>query len=161
PKRLGSDLRIVLYMKLLNLGWGALRLLTALMCAQQASPAPLFIRDITVIDCAGHGAQPGMSLLISDGRIAAIGLAPRMKVPVGAQMLDGHGKFLIPGLWNMHVHLGSYPDGKRALSAFLAQGVTGVRDMGSPLDDILRLRQETNDGTLPGPRMVVAGPIIQ
>jgi hypothetical protein len=61
----------------------------------------------------------------------------------------------------MHVHLGAYPDGKLALSAFLAQGVTGLRDMGSPLDDILRLRQETNDGTIPGPRMVVSGPIIQ
>jgi hypothetical protein len=46
-------------------------------------------------------------------------------------------------------------------AAFLAQGVTGLRDMGSPLDDILRLRQETNDGTILGPRMVVLGPLIQ
>jgi len=44
---------------------------------------------------------------------------------------------------------------------FLAQGIIGLRDIGSPLDDILRLRQETNDGTILGPRMVVAGPLIQ
>jgi hypothetical protein len=61
----------------------------------------------------------------------------------------------------MHVHLGAYADGKRDLAAFLAQGVTGLRDMGSPLDDILRLRQGTNDGTILGPRMVVSGPIVQ
>ncbi len=119
------------------------------------------IRDITIIDCAGHAARPAMSLLISDGHIAAIGPAARMKAPANAKILDGRGKYLIPGLWNMHVHLGAYADGKRALSAFLAEGITGVRDMGSPLDDILRLRQETNDGTIPGPRMVVAGPLVQ
>jgi len=102
-----------------------------------------------------------MSLLISNGYIAAIGPAARLKAPANAEILDGAGKYLIPGLWNMHVHLGAYADGKRALSAFLAEGITGVRDMGSPLDDILRLRQETEDRTIPGPRMVVAGPLLQ
>src|SRR5947199_8207417 len=71
------------------------------------------------------------------------------------------GKFLIPGLWNMHVHLGAYADGKRALPAYLAQGITGVRDMGSPLEDILRLRRERDDGPMPGPHIVVAGPLVQ
>jgi len=61
----------------------------------------------------------------------------------------------------MHVHLGPYADGKRALADFLAEGVTGVRDMGSPLEDILRLRRETAEGTLLGPILVVAGPIVQ
>ena len=122
---------------------------------------PLIIRDITIIDCAGHAPRPAMSLLISDGHIAAIGKAGRMKIPANAEVLDGRGKYLIPGLWNMHVHLGAYEDGKRALSAFLAEGITGIRDMGSPLDDILRLRQETNDGTIAGPRMAVAGPLVQ
>jgi len=102
-----------------------------------------------------------MSLLISNGRIAAIGPAAQVKAPANAETLDGRGKYLVPGLWNMHVHLGAYSDGKRALSAYLAQGITGIRDMGSPLDDILRLRQETNDGTILGPRMVVTGPLIQ
>jgi hypothetical protein len=102
-----------------------------------------------------------MSLVVVDGRIAAIGPATRVRVPANADILDGSGKYLIPGLWNMHVHLGAYADGKAVMSTLLAQGITGVRDMGSPLDDILRLRQETSDGTIPGPRMVVAGPLVQ
>lgn len=84
---------------------------------QQPSTIPILIRrDVTVIDCAGHGVQPGISVLISSGRIAAIGAAARVTAPANAEMLDG----------------------KAALLAFLAQGVTGLRDMGSSLDDILR-----------------------
>jgi imidazolonepropionase-like amidohydrolase len=129
--------------------------------AQEPAPKPLLIRDVTVIDCAGHEAQQNMSVLISNGFIVAIGPASKIKATQDTEVLDGHGKYLIPGLWNMHVHLRAYADGKRNLSAFLDQGVVGVRDMGSPLEDILRLRQETNDGTILGPRMMVAGPIIQ
>jgi hypothetical protein len=102
-----------------------------------------------------------MAVLISDGRIVALGLASAVKVPANAEVVDAHGQYLIPGLWNMHIHLGSYPDGKLALSAYLAQGVTGLRDMGSPLDDVLQLRKETDEGTILGPHLVVAGPIVQ
>lgn len=119
------------------------------------------IRDVTVIDCAGHASQPGMSVLISGERITAVASKTRVKIPPNTEIIDGRNKYLIPGLWNMHVHLGAYPDGKAALRKYLAEGITGVRDMGSPLDDILQLRQETNSGTILGPRMVVAGPIIQ
>lgn len=149
------------YMKFLNPRWAALLIFCAILCAQETTDPPTLIRDITIIDCAGHGVQRGVSLLIANGRITSIGPSARLKAPANAEILDGRGKYLILGLWNMHVHLGSYTDGKRAVSAFLAQGVTGLRDMGSPLDDILRLRQETNDGTILGPRMVVSGPIIQ
>ncbi len=136
--------------------------LTAESLNAQAPPnRPLAIRDVTVIDCAGHEAQSGMTVLISAGHIAAIGPASKVKVPPNTEFIEGHGKYLIPGLWNMHVHLGAYADARRALSAYLAQGTTGLRDMGSPLDDILRLRKETDDGTILGPHMVVAGPIVQ
>ena len=136
-------------------------LAASLLSATGPSTRPLVIRDVTVIDCAGHPPRPGMSVLISDGRIAAVAPSSKIKVPADAETLDGHGKYLIPGLWNMHVHLGAYANGKRALSAYLAEGITGLRDMGSPLDDILRLRQETDSGTFLGPHLVVAGPIIQ
>jgi imidazolonepropionase-like amidohydrolase len=159
--RFRSSYRVCVKVKLRNARWAALPVVGALLCAQQAPTIPLVIRDITIIDCTGHAAQPGMSLLISNGRIAAIGPVARVKVPANAEIIDGRGKYLIPGLWNMHVHLGTYSEGKLALSAFLAQGVTGLRDMGSPLDDILRLRQEVNDGTIQGPEMVVSGPLIQ
>jgi len=122
---------------------------------------PLLIRDVTIIDCAGGPPQLGMSVLISNGRIQAISSVSKLKGLEHVDILEGRGKYLIPGLWNMHVHLGAYSDGKRALADFLAEGVTGVRDMGSPLDDILRLRKETADSTIIGPELVVAGPIIQ
>ena len=102
-----------------------------------------------------------MSVLISDGHISAINPSSKLKVTGYAEVLDGHGKYLIPGLWNMHVHLGAYADGKGAISDYLAQGVTGIRDMGSPLDDILRLRRETDEGAILGPHLVIAGPIVQ
>lgn len=132
---------------------------TSLLSAQNSPP--LLIRNVTVIDCAGHDPQKEMSVLISDGRIVAVSPASALKVQVNAEVLDGRGKFLIPGLRNMHVHLGTYSDGKRAISDYLKDGVTGLRDMGSPLEDILRLREETDNGTVRGPHLVVAGPIVQ
>jgi imidazolonepropionase-like amidohydrolase len=129
--------------------------------SQPSHPTTLVIRDVTVIDCTGNAPQPRMSLLISGGKIIAIKPASKLTPPENTEILDGRGKFLIPGLWNMHVHLGNYENGKKELAGHLAQGVTGVRDMGSPLDDILRLRKETSDGTIVGPSMVVAGPIVQ
>jgi imidazolonepropionase-like amidohydrolase len=129
--------------------------------AQRSTPESLLIQNVTVIDCAGHDPQKGMSVLISDGRIAAIHPASQLKAPANAKVLNGTGKYLIPGLWNMHAHLGAYADAKSAISGYLAEGVTGIRDMGSPLEDILRLRKDIDDGTLIGPHLIVAGPIIQ
>src|SRR5690349_18246189 len=97
-------------MKPRNRAWGGtlLPIIGSLLCAQPSSATELFIRDVTVIDCAGPGAQANMSLLLSDRRIAAIGPAAQMEAPAAAEIIDGRGKYLIPGLWNMHVHLGSY-----------------------------------------------------
>lgn len=133
---------------------------TTLIAEQPRSDA-LVIRDVTIIHVNGHPTQHSMSVLIVNGHIAKIVPGTRLKTPERAQVLDGHGKYLIPGLWNMHVHLGTYADGKRALQEYLAEGITGVRDMGSPLDDILHLRNDTAQGTIIGPDMVIAGPIVQ
>jgi imidazolonepropionase-like amidohydrolase len=129
--------------------------------AEQHQTVPLVIRDVTVIDGTGHPPRSGLSVVIIDGRIRKIAHSPRLKAPDGATVLDAQGKYLIPGLWNMHVHLGSYADGRHSLADYLAEGITGLRDMGSPLEDILRLKKETAEGTLVGPDLVVAGPIVQ
>ena len=142
-------------------GIGITFLATCSLIAQGNRLKTLLIRDVTIIDCAGSDPRPGMSVLIANGRISSIRPVSKLKAPVDAVIIDGRGKYLIPGLWNMHVHLGSYADGRHALTDFLAQGVTGVRDMGSPLDGILRLRKEIADATIIGPEMVIAGPIIQ
>src|ERR1700733_1546296 len=140
---------------------GIALLATCSLIAEGNRSRALLIRGVTIIDCAGGTSRPGMSVLIADGRIQSIRPVSKLKERVDAVIIHGRGKYLIPGLWNMHVHLGSYSDGRRALADFLAEGVTGVRDMGSPLDDILRLRKETADSTIIGPELVIAGPIIQ
>jgi hypothetical protein len=87
-----------------------------------------------------------------------------VKVPSGAKVLDGTGKFLIPGLWDMHVHLAmqeSYQWTKSILLPLLiANGVTGVRDMGGDFQLITALRKEIQSGALLGPEIVAAGPLI-
>ena len=78
--------------------------------------------------------------------------------------MDGTGKFLIPGLWDMHVHMvfgDWFPRGKEVtLPLFIANGVTGVRDMGGELEVLRQWRKEIAAGTLIGPRMVISGPML-
>jgi hypothetical protein len=123
--------------------------------------ASLVFTHITVIDATSSPAKSDMSVVISGRRIARIGKTAVVAVPRGARVVDAHGKFLIPGLWDMHVHSGGYEAGKQNLPKLLALGITGVRDMGSPLEEILRLRADVSEGRLAGPRMVIAGPLLQ
>jgi len=102
-----------------------------------------------------------MSIVIVDGRITTLGKTGKVRVPADAQIIDATGKFLIPGLWDMHIHSGGYENGKKYFPRLIANGITGVRDMGSPLDEILRLRREVEAGEIIGPHMIIAGPIVQ
>ena len=124
---------------------------------QPPSPPPLAITHVTIIDTETGSAQPDMTVLIRDGRIARVeraGGAP----PGDAPEVEAQGKFLIPGLWDMHVHL-SYNTAS-ALPVLLANGVTGVRDCGSDLEEIDRWRALIGAGVLAGPRIVRAGPML-
>ena len=69
------------------------------------SPAPLAIRDVTLIDGTGGPPLPGATVLLRDGRIAAVGPAAELPIPSDASVVVGSGKYLIPGLWDMHTHL--------------------------------------------------------
>ena len=120
--------------------------------------AALVFTNVTVIDGTRTAAQPAMTVIIRDGRIEAVAPRGRVALPPRARVVDGTGKFLIPGLWDMHVHL---TDARpSAIPALIANGVTGVRDMGSLLRDVDELRIRIEDGTLIGPRIVRAGPIV-
>ncbi len=123
----------------------------------------LVLENVTVIDGTGAPAQAGMSVVVTGERISAVGTAdsvPAISSP-GAETIDASGRFLIPGLWDMHVHLGGFYGGTRAGPAFIAHGVTGVRDMASPLDEILTLRDRWRTASPSGPRLIAAGPILQ
>jgi imidazolonepropionase-like amidohydrolase len=94
-------------------------------------------------------------VLITGDRITALGKTGTLKLPAGARIVDATGKFLIPGLWDMHVHIGS----KSALPLFIANGVTGVRAMdGDP--EYHQWRKEVAAGAVVGPRMVIASGVF-
>lgn len=105
----------------------------------------------------GAAPKPDMTVIIKGNRITALGKTGQVHVPRAAQIVDAAGKFLIPGLWDMHVH---FTETERSFPMFIANGVTGVRNMGGDLDDLLRWRAEVASGKLVGPRIVTCGPII-
>ena len=120
-----------------------------------SNSSPLVFTHVTIIDATGAPPQPDMSVVISAGRITDIGNSSVVPTPRGAQVVDAAGKFLIPGLWDMHVH----PSGRDYLPLFIANGVTGIRVMwGSPED--YEWRKEIETGALLGPRMVIASPLV-
>jgi len=124
-----------------------------------ARPSMLAITDVTVIDATGAPARPDMTVLIEDDRIRAVGPAQAIEIPRGARVVDASGKYLIPGLWDMHVHL-SYA-GPEALSLFVANGVTHVRDAGGPLAETKALRDRVAAGELIGPDIEISGPNLE
>nr|MBA4184141.1 amidohydrolase family protein [Acidobacteriota bacterium] len=123
-----------------------------------AQPKQIVFTNVTVIDATGAPAKPGMTVVISGGRIAALGKTGKVRVPKNAQTIDATGKFLIPGLWDMHAHL-SYA-GETAFPALVASGITGVRDMGGDLNQIDGWRREVANGMRLGPYIVRAGSFV-
>ena len=141
-------------------------LLSVAAClAQSPTSSTLIIHDVTVIDATGAPAKPHQTVIVRGGKIEAIdnsGMGFGGKLP--GTHVDGTGKFLIPGLWDMHVHMvfgDWFPGGKEVtLPLFIANGITGVRDMGGELDVLQQWRKEIAAGTLIGPRIVMSGPML-
>ena len=128
-----------------------------LLFAFPALADTLAIRNVTVIDGTGAAPRAGQTVVVRDGRIAAI--APNAKIPRGARVIDGTGRYLIPGLWDMHVHLAKA--GGHTLPLFVANGVTSVRDLGGEWAKSLAWRADVRAGKRIGPRIVSAGPILE
>ena len=94
----------------------------------------LVIKRVTVIDATGRGPESNMTVIADGGRIVAVGPWRKTHTPRKAVVVDGTGKFLIPGLWDMHVHGASDARAPWSHLLFLANGVVGVRDMSGPPD---------------------------
>lgn len=126
---------------------------------------PLVIQRVTVIDATGKPAQPDMTVVIEQDRIVAIGPWKKVKAPAGSQIVDGRGKFLIPGLWDMHVHGFSGEDGTTSegetwmYPLHLANGVVGVRAMWGP-ESANAWRAQHTKYDKPSPNVYLASPII-
>ena len=107
----------------------------------------------TLIDGTGKPPIPNATVVTSGGKIVAVGPSNSVKVPKGAQLVDVTGKYIIPGLWDMHAHYEQVEWGP----IYLAAGVTTVRDVGNEFDFITQVRNAVNSGKALGPHMLLAG----
>ncbi|MFC1558950.1 hypothetical protein ACFL40_06330, partial [candidate division KSB1 bacterium] len=137
-------------------------------CARIQTESILVFKRVTIINCTGAPAQANMTVVIKGNHIYTLGKADKVKVDKNAQVVDATGKYLIPGLWDMHVHTG----GKDIFfPLYIANGITGIRDMGGDLaratgmaslslDSLNKWKEDIKQGTLTGPRIVATGPLI-
>lgn len=133
----------------------------------------------TLVD--GFGGEPirNSVILIEGGKIAKVGQVESLPVPTGYEIISTEGMTVLPGLWDMHVHLminghsdythwdKKYPSVFRSVimpasaKQLLHAGVTSARDLGAPLDDIIAIRDAINTGKIEGPTLYVSGPFLQ
>ena len=133
----------------------------------------------TLIDGFGGPPVRNSVILIEGERIAAVGRVDTLPVPEGAEVISTEGMSVIPGLWDMHVHLminghtdyehwdKTYPDQFETVimpasaRQLLLAGVTSARDLGAPLEASIAVRDAINRGEIPGPTLYVSGPFVQ
>ncbi len=132
--------------------------------SQAPSSSPIAISHVTLIDPARSAVEHDATVIIDGDHIDAVLIGAMVKMPGTTRLIDGHGKFLIPGLWDMHVHTAFgdwFPGGRDIiLPLFVANGVTGVRDMGGDLPVLLDWRKQIAAAQIPGPHMIVSGPML-
>ena len=155
-------------------------LATILLSVLLAQNAPLkALVGGTLID--GHGGPPlrNSVIVVRGDRIEAVGQVGRLAVPAGAEVISTEGMSVLPGLWDMHVHLminghADYAHWDRTYPSLFASvimpasakqlllaGVTSARDLGAPLEASISVRDAINAGKIPGPTLYVSGPFIQ
>jgi hypothetical protein len=143
---------------------GAALLVVLSAPASQAQSPELAITNTTVVRVADGALIPDQTIVIRGNRIAEVGSSRTTRFAKSATVVDGRGAFVIPGLWDMHVHAIRTTDvaaQSRIFGLFVANGVTGVRDMGSVFDTLLAVRPRILRGDFGiAPRMVVAGPLL-
>jgi imidazolonepropionase-like amidohydrolase len=144
------------------------RLAPVAACAPTPSAQPttglgadLAIMQVHVIDVADGSVRSNQTVLISGNRITALGPSQHMRPPEGAEVIDARGRYLIPGLWDMHAHAASEGRVESFFRLFLANGITGFRDPFGSREVAARARAAVAAGELPGPaRIMVAGNLV-
>lgn len=137
-------------------------LIAGLAAAAEPASATLVLLRATVIDATGAPPRPEQVVVVRGDRILAVGTSERIAVPQGAQVIDVHGRYLIPGLWDLHVHVLRRERWRAYFPLLVAQGVVGVRDMGGDYgaELVRRLRADTEAGRVTGPHLLAAGPFV-
>jgi imidazolonepropionase-like amidohydrolase len=149
---------------------GSLRLLLFLLLGSyagaQLKPAetPIVITHVTVINPGTSSVTTDRTVVITGTHIASVSCSAGLPPPKNSQVIDGRGQYLIPGLWDMHVHSAFgdwFPGGRDViLPLFVANGVTGVRDLGGDIPALFEWRKQIAAGEIVGPRMMVSGPML-
>src|SRR5258705_3001941 len=146
--------------------------MVAMLAPGQSRPsgiASLALMHVTVIDGTGAPPRSDMTVLIVGYRIAEIAKSNTISVPRFARTIDATGSFLIPGLWDMHAHpddpelwpVNPPPQEKeKLLTLLIANGVTGIRDMGGDLRLLQEWRARVGNGTIVGPHIYACGPLL-
>ena len=122
-----------------------------------SSRLALALRHVTVVDPARPGPLRDVTVLVERGRISAVGPVAAVRVPHGAQVLDLAGKYVIPGLWDMHAH--SFGTERTSPALNVAHGVTSVREMAYAAP-VAAWRDAVEAGRLVGPRWTIASTIV-
>ena len=125
----------------------------------EKSPTVIAITHVTVIQGPTSGPMTDQTILILGNRITALGRSSAIKLSPGTRVVDGRNKFLVPGFWDSHVHLTLA--GESALQLFIANGVTGVRDMVGDPTTLRDWKDRIAGGSLIGPRIKMAGFAIE
>ena len=134
----------------------SVRLLAILTAVLPLAAAGIAVQDVTVIDVAAGIARPHMTVVIDQGKISRVGAASSIQIQPNTRIVAGKDKFLIPGLWDMDVHLYF----KEYLPLFVAFGVTGVQDTGSDYSKVKIWRDEIEKDSSSGPRILTSGPSV-
>lgn len=138
-----------------------LAVLLALAWPQPASAQrALAVTHVNVIDGADSTPRRDQTVVIRGNRIVAVAPSRSVRVPAGARVVNGQGMVLLPGFWDMHVHT-TMPGGRAVLALYVANGVTGVRDMAGDWTTLQTWREEIASGRLVGPRIVASGPYLE
>ncbi|UOQ97972.1 amidohydrolase family protein [Hymenobacter sp. 5317J-9] len=136
-------------------------------CARRPTKLPIYdvvINHVTLVDVATGQLTPNQVVAISRGKIVEVQTADKDSY-AAKQYVNGNGRYLIPGLWDMHVHFRGGDSlaaaNKKSLALFLAHGVTTVRDCGGDLTpSVLQWRADMDAGRYAGPRIFTSGPKI-
>lgn len=139
--------------------WLPVILITPLTAQRRGLPKAIVLTHVTIVNVSSGQLSRDQNIVIEGERITKIGDAHKVIIPAGAQVIDASGKYVIPGLWDAHVHL-SYL-GACALPVFVANGVTSVRDAGARLEEIAAWQKQIREGKLVGPRIRQSGPDLE
>ena len=132
-------------------------LLGILACAQAAAAEEIAFVNVNVVPMDRERVLEGRTVLVADGRIAAIGPATSLPLPPDVRRIEASGRYLIPGLADMHIHLWDESANRRMMSLYVVNGVTTVLNLdGRP--EHLRLRRQIESGALLAPRLYSSGP---